>query len=277
MGWDVAEKKVIRLNTDFTGPNVWQQDQQATIKIIASRHDIHDQDLADAITQTINVNGITAMQANLDLNTFKIVNLADGVNPNDSINMGQFDVLQASVDQNTADIAAIETSSPDNQVTDAWWSPSDGAVANPYIGLELVRVNPNIVVDLKRFDDLKIGGSLKHLAATIVSGTLRVLATTTTNRFYMLNSAGTTTLQINRPTGDDPDLGTDYWIEGMAVIENDNPPGTIVLNNDAGPVDPADIIGTPSSTADVKYVLSYMIYRMAGDVYEETYVWSSAP
>lgn len=77
------------MNPDFTGSNVWQEDQQATIKIIASRHDIHDQDIATGITQTLNINGLNTMQAPLSMGDNPITNLTQGSVATDAVSLDQ--------------------------------------------------------------------------------------------------------------------------------------------------------------------------------------------
>jgi len=67
-----------RTNNQFDGDDVWQEDQQAGIKVIASRHDIHDEDLAQGIASCLNLDGLNAMRADLDLGGFKIINTGDG-------------------------------------------------------------------------------------------------------------------------------------------------------------------------------------------------------
>jgi len=62
----------------FKGDNVWQDDQQASIKVIAVRHDYHDEDLAQGISQCLNINGENAMKADLDLGGFELINLGTG-------------------------------------------------------------------------------------------------------------------------------------------------------------------------------------------------------
>ena len=91
MPWNIGQKKFIRANPDFTGETVWQQDQQATIKIIAARHDSHDQDLADGISACLNLDGINEMRSDLNLNNNKLLNVADGTAPTDGINWGQLE------------------------------------------------------------------------------------------------------------------------------------------------------------------------------------------
>jgi hypothetical protein len=88
MPWQI-NGTFLRINTDFSGNNVWQQDQQAAIKIIASRHDTHDEDLALGIAQCVNVNGLNTMLANLDMGGFKIVNQSPGSTDADTALFGQ--------------------------------------------------------------------------------------------------------------------------------------------------------------------------------------------
>ena len=61
-------------NTEEEGTDrLWQQDLTATIKIIASRHDFHDHDLAQGIARTLNIDGYNQMYADLNVGGFKIV------------------------------------------------------------------------------------------------------------------------------------------------------------------------------------------------------------
>jgi hypothetical protein len=66
------------LDPQFKGQEVWQDDQKAGIKVIASRHDFHDEDLAQGIEACLNLDGLNAMRADLDLGGFKIINAGDG-------------------------------------------------------------------------------------------------------------------------------------------------------------------------------------------------------
>ena len=79
-----------RENPDFnTGDNIWQQDQQAGIKVIAYRHDFHDQDIADGIAATLNLDGYNAMRAALDIGGFKLTNVGAGTLNTDGVNFSQ--------------------------------------------------------------------------------------------------------------------------------------------------------------------------------------------
>jgi hypothetical protein len=62
----------------FVGDDVWQDDQKASIKVIATRHDYHDEDLALGIANCLNLDGLNAMRADLDMGGFDLINLGTG-------------------------------------------------------------------------------------------------------------------------------------------------------------------------------------------------------
>jgi hypothetical protein len=65
-------------------PGGWQGDATANIKIMADRHDTHDKDLADGLTNCMTKDGQSQPTANIPMNGKRIVNLADPVNPDDA-------------------------------------------------------------------------------------------------------------------------------------------------------------------------------------------------
>lgn len=67
-----------RTNNQFSGDEVWQEDQRAGIKVIDSRHDFHDEDLAQGISQCLNIDGKNAMRAPLDMGGFDLINVGTG-------------------------------------------------------------------------------------------------------------------------------------------------------------------------------------------------------
>ena len=266
MPWDPGQKKVIRQNPSFTGPTVWQQDQQAPYKIVAARHDNHDQDLADSISATVNLDGYTVMRANFDMGTFRIVGLADGIDPADAVNKSQLDVVDAKADANASAIAAIETTNPDNIITANTWDNTQ---------FKSVNIADNIpAIDLKRFDDFKAGQQIRHLGIILTGGLTDEADTALGNRWYLPNDGNDIDLTITKPSAIDADLGEVYQVEGMIMIDNGAAPGLVTING----VSASDILGAPSINPNVNYVLSYMImhYASAPDFYHEIYVWSTA-
>ena len=69
--------------------------------------------------------------------------------------------------------------------------------------------------------------------------------------------------------------GLSEYVADDVVRHSTATPGVITLNNDAGVVPAANILGTQNVTANAIMVLSYVIHREAGDVYHEVYSWST--
>ena len=87
MGWSGGT--YTRSDGVFTGTSIWQSNRDAGTKIVADRHDTHDQDLATGINQAINKDGSNAFTGAANLGSQKITSLADGTAHTDGINAGQ--------------------------------------------------------------------------------------------------------------------------------------------------------------------------------------------
>ena len=87
MGWSGGT--YTRSDGVFTGTSIWQSNRDAGTKIVADRHDTHDQDLATGINQAINKDGSNAFTGAADLGSQKITSLADGTAHTDGVNAGQ--------------------------------------------------------------------------------------------------------------------------------------------------------------------------------------------
>lgn len=93
MPWQL-DGTFLRVNPDYSespSGELWGKDLKSTpsIKIIASRHDWHDHDLGQGIEECLNIDGLNAMRANLDMGGFKIINTVDGTNNTDYATFGQ--------------------------------------------------------------------------------------------------------------------------------------------------------------------------------------------
>lgn len=108
MGWSGGT--YTRSDGVFTGTSIWQSNRDAGTKIVADRHDTHDQDLATGINQAINKDGSNAFTGAANLGSQKITSLADGTAHTDGINAGQIQdgglIFQAS-DTGSANTYAI--------------------------------------------------------------------------------------------------------------------------------------------------------------------------
>ena len=87
MGWSGGT--YTRSDGVFTGTSIWQSNRDAGTKIVADRHDTHDQDLATGLNQAINKDGSNAFTGAANLGSQKITALADGTAHTDGINAGQ--------------------------------------------------------------------------------------------------------------------------------------------------------------------------------------------
>ena len=66
-----------RTTGTYTGSTSWQQTRDALRKIRADDHDTHDQDIANALTQSLSKDGQTTPTANLPMGGFAHTNVAD--------------------------------------------------------------------------------------------------------------------------------------------------------------------------------------------------------
>lgn len=77
-----------RTNGVFSGSTTWDDQANSADDFINSqRHDTHDQDIADALTDSLARDGQSPMTADLPMGGFKIANLADAVADTDGANL----------------------------------------------------------------------------------------------------------------------------------------------------------------------------------------------
>ncbi len=249
MGWQGDQ--VVRNNTRNTGATIWDEDAVATQPIDSVGHDFHDQDLADSITACLNINGANQMLTNLNVGNFKLLAVADGTNPSDGVNFGQLTGV-------TTDVTALQQ----GIITSITWT--DNVLTH-------VRSGGNFDVTLDTFTTIKSDGTIRHVSA-LYTGVTVLADIDTQTRFTYIND-GNATLTFQRPTGVDPDLGENYCVEGSVLITNTGTPGTLTLNNDGGAISGNNILGTQNTNPNEVMVLSYLIHRQAGNVYQEVYSW----
>lgn len=259
MPWDTPTKSFIRKNTDFTGSTVWQQDQQATIKIIASRHDNHDEDIAGGISACLNLDGINEMRAVLGMGGYAIQNMADGVVATDGATVGQVtagdNALQTQISANDVELADHESRIDVIEVADPFYAQS-----------------------------LAISGPVNQISTEIAgSGSASMTVDTSiSNRWRGINNAAAT-LNITAPTGPvamntgapSPTSVEEYTVEGTILIENQGSAGVITLQLGGVAVSGVDILGSNPVSDNTKYLLTYVIHRLTGDVYDAIFIWSA--
>lgn len=79
----------IRDDGTYTGPTVWNQNWANSVLITYTRHDNHDQDIADGITACLNKNGANTPSTNLPWGGFKITGYGTASANTDVPNWGQ--------------------------------------------------------------------------------------------------------------------------------------------------------------------------------------------
>jgi len=79
----------IRDDGTYTGPTVWNQNWANSVLITYTRHDNHDQDIADGITACLNKNGANTPSANIPFGSFKITGYGTASANTDVPNWGQ--------------------------------------------------------------------------------------------------------------------------------------------------------------------------------------------
>ena len=108
MGWSGGT--YTRSDGVFTGTSIWQSNRDAGTKIVADRHDTHDQDIATGLNQAINKDGSNAFTGAANLGSQKITSLADGTAHTEGVNAGQIQdgglIFQAT-DRGSANTYAI--------------------------------------------------------------------------------------------------------------------------------------------------------------------------
>jgi hypothetical protein len=167
-------------------------------------------------------------------------------------------------DDNGATWKTVGDATKDETITAFTWD------ANILTG---TRADGDLTVEIDVFDRFKSDGSIRHLSVAL-AGVVATAVLGDATRFTLSNN-GNSTLVFDRPTGIDPDLGENYCVEGSVLITNTATPGIITLDNDAGSIPAANILGTQNTLPNGIMVLSYLIHRHAGDTYDEVYSWAS--
>ena len=236
-GWDPVTKKVVRFNGRNSGPTIWDSDAISGQVIDSQGHDTNDQLLADSITDTLNINGINAMGADLDFGGFKGLALADGVNPADAVNKSQLDAVSQ------------------GGVTGQSW---DGEA------LTLNTTNGNFETNFLTFTNFRSAGPIKHRLNETATVNVSLY-----NRSYVSNNNGVTINFSGMPAADDPVLGNYYQVEGQVLVYNTGTPGAVTTN-----ITPDYTLGAPSNVANEVSILTYLM-QWQDTAVVTTFIWSA--
>lgn len=78
-----------RTNGVYSGATVWASDKAASVNIVATRQDTHDQDLAQGINTALCKDGGNSPTADINWGGFKLTGLAVATNPSDAVRYDQ--------------------------------------------------------------------------------------------------------------------------------------------------------------------------------------------
>lgn len=90
--------QVIRDDGTRTGSDLWTQAKNAGVKILASDHDTHDQNIVDSIEKCLNLDAENSPSTDISWGSNKITNLADATASGDAVAYGQATVNLTSTD-----------------------------------------------------------------------------------------------------------------------------------------------------------------------------------
>lgn len=79
-----------RTNGVNSGADTWEQDRDEPVNILASRHDDHDQDLADGINACLKKDGGNTATANIPMGGFKLTSLGAATANGHAVRFDQF-------------------------------------------------------------------------------------------------------------------------------------------------------------------------------------------
>lgn len=90
MPWTGSPGSKLYTRTDGTrsGSQVWQQASAAAVDIIPTDHDVHDQDLADAISSCLMKDGGNSATSNISMGGFRLTNVGTAIARTDAIRAG---------------------------------------------------------------------------------------------------------------------------------------------------------------------------------------------
>lgn len=131
----------IRSNGTYVGASVWQDDNNAGFGIEDTRHDIHDEDLANGIDQCLNKAGENTPTANISMAGYIFTDMGGASNPGDSLNLGTADGRYIRTDGSSTVTADIPMN--DNKLTGLadGVDPQDSATVNQIPSVEWANID----------------------------------------------------------------------------------------------------------------------------------------
>ena len=82
---------------NFSRLHNWEDDRVNDIDIVTDHMDEEDNNFADGLSQCFLKNGLSKMQGDLNVNNFKLRNVANGTYSTDAVNKSQLDAVSNTV------------------------------------------------------------------------------------------------------------------------------------------------------------------------------------
>jgi hypothetical protein len=221
-----------RGNGTYEGSSVWADDKAASVKIVASRHDTHDQGLADGINATLNKAGQNSPSTNLSwVHTTHFLGTAGGsssaytATPSPTVSAyvtGQMFSLianHANTGATTLNISSLGAKSIKKFGIKATLSPDDIPNAHPmaviYDGTDFILLNPAFPGALLRGSGVTDYGASSTSEVTALTLTIPAAAMSTYRKLRI-----STFNEILNNTGSPVNLTTKLKFGGTQLISS---------------------------------------------------------
>ena len=176
----------------FTRIYNWVTDKNQNINIIASRMDGEDDNFASGLSNCITKDGQTVLTQNIPFNSKKITGLANGVNIDDAINLGQLQNNQFLYLGTTGGSADFYTLSPNPLITSYATTQqftikinASNLTTTPYLQISGI-ANPSSTAVIKKLNASKTEVPLEA-GDLLINGIYKFQRNSTNNAWIVLN------------------------------------------------------------------------------------------
>ena len=105
---------------NFSRLHNWEDDRVNDIDIVTDHMDEEDNNFADGLSQCFLKNGLSKMQGDLNVNNFKLRNVANGTYSTDAVNKSQLDAVSNSI-SDLSNKFKVVSELPENPMSDTFY------------------------------------------------------------------------------------------------------------------------------------------------------------